>query len=68
MTKNIITTLGFLMCGVGILSVIYKMIGLQLSFLVWIDQLGVLPATLIRLFMIFGGIIMIYLTRTEMDV
>lgn len=68
MTKSIVTTIGFLLSGVGILSLIYKMIGLQLSYLVWIDAFGGLIGLVIRLIFIFGGLVMIYLSRTEMDV
>ena len=68
MTRSIITTLGFLLSGTGILSLIYKVIGLQLSFLVWIDAFGSLIGLIIRLIFIFGGLVMIYLSRTEMDV
>ena len=56
------------MSGVGILSLVYKMIGLQLSYLVWIDSFGALTGLILRLVMIFGGVIIVYLSRTEMDV
>lgn len=67
-TKSLITTLGFLLSGIGILSLVYKMIGLQLSFLTWIDAFGALTGLIIRLFFIFGGLVMIYLTKVDMDV
>lgn len=68
MKRAILTGLGFVMSGVGILSLVYKMIGLQLSYLVWIDSFGALTGLILRLVMIFGGVIIVYLSRTEMDV
>lgn len=68
MTKPLLTALGFILAGSGLLSLVYQIIGLKLSWLVWIDSFGGLNGLAIRLAFIFGGIVLIYVTRTDMDV
>ena len=68
MTKPLLTALGFILAGSGLLSLVYQIIGLKLSWLVWIDNFGGLIGLAIRLAFIFGGIVLIYVTRTDMDV
>ena len=62
------TTIGFILLMLGFLSLILKIVGVHLSFLFWLEDLGSLPATIVRLLMIFGGIIMIYMSRVDQDV
>lgn len=65
--KGIITLVGFLMAGIGFLALILSLIGLQLSFLTWIDTPGRLFGFLFRIVMIVGGLIIVYLAQMEMD-
>ena len=53
---------------VGFLSLILKMVGVHLSFLFWIESLGGLTANIIRVSLILVGLLMIYVSRTKMDV
>ena len=63
--KTMITTVGFLLAGLGFLSLILSMIGIQLSFLVWIDGAGKALGFVVKVLMIVFGVIMIYLTRSD---
>ena len=67
MTKNkgLITFIGFLLAGLGFLALVLSLVGVQLSFLTWIDSPGKLTGFLIRLIMILAGIIIIYLAQTN---
>jgi hypothetical protein len=68
MNRSILALIGFISFALGLLSLILIMLGIQFSFLTWIDMFGRLPGLIIRVFMIFGGLIMLYVARTEMDV
>lgn len=63
--KGITTLLGFLLIGAGLLSIILSMIGLQFSFLLWIDGLGRLPGFVLKIVMILAGFIIMYLAQTK---
>ncbi len=63
--KGLFTLLGFLLAGAGFLAIVLSMIGLKLSFLVWIDRPGPLIGFIIRLVMILAGVIIIYLAQTD---
>ncbi len=67
MTKNrgLITLVGFLLAGTGFLALILSLVGLQLSFLTWIDAPGRLFGFVARLVMIIVGIVIIYLAQTN---
>ena len=65
--NNWLMVLGFLMAGTGILALVLSLIGIQLSFLTWIDYPGKLFGFLARIFMILVGFILIYLTQTDLQ-
>lgn len=65
--KNWLTVLGFLLAGTGLFALILSFIGIQLSFLAWIDYPGKLFGFVTRLLMIMVGIILIYLTQTKFE-
>lgn len=67
MTKNkgLITLVGFLLAGTGFLALILSMVGLQLSFLTWIDAPGRLFGFVARLMMILVGIVIVVLAQTD---
>ncbi len=62
-----LTIVGFLMAGTGFLALVLSLIGIQLSFLTWIDYPGRLFGFVTRLLMIIIGIIIIYLTQTDLE-
>lgn len=64
-TKNILLFLGFLLFIFGMLSLILQLIGANLSFLTFIDDFGRGTGLVIRLVMIFGGVVLFYLAGTD---
>jgi pheromone shutdown protein TraB len=65
--KGILSLVGFLLAGTGFIAIILSLIGAQLSFLTWIDELGRLTGFLIKIGLILLGIIIIYLTQNDFD-
>jgi hypothetical protein len=63
--KSAYAILGFVLIIIGMLSLILMVVGVQLSFLTWIDALGRLGGFLIRLLMIIGGFVIITLSQTD---
>ncbi len=63
--KALFTTIGFLLFVIGFLALVLSMIGLKLSYLTWIDAAGSLVGLVIRLVMIFGGIVLVVLARSD---
>ncbi len=67
MKKGIATLIGFILVGLGFLGVILSMIGIQFSFLTWIDGAGPLVGFIARLLMIIIGFIIIYLSQGNLE-
>ena len=65
MSKTTNTIIGFLLFIIGGLALVLSLIGVQLSFLTWIDKPSPLLGFVIRLLMILAGIVMVVLTRTD---
>ena len=65
MSKAIYTTIGFLFFTIGFLALVLSLVGVQLSFLTWIDAPGRLFGFVVRLLMILTGIIIVVLTRSD---
>ncbi len=64
MNRPIWTIIGFVMFAIGILSVILALVGLKFTFLNFIYNHGVLTLV-IQLFLLFGGMIILYVSRTS---
>ncbi len=62
-----VTLVGFLLAGIGFLALVLSMVGLNFSFLTWIDQPGPLFGFIMRLVMFIGGVIIIYVAQTDFD-
>ena len=64
--KSLWTIIGFLLFLFGFLSMILYLFagGLQIQFLSFIDNFGTVASFVIRLVMIFGGIVIFYVART----
>ena len=67
MKKGLLTLFGFILVGIGFLTLILSLIGIQLSFMTWMEKAGPLTALLLRLGLIMSGFIMIYLVRTNLQ-
>ena len=65
MSKTTTTIIGFLLFIVGGLALVLSLIGVQLSYLTWIDEPSKLLGFVIRLLMILAGIVMVVLARTD---
>lgn len=64
-SKSIVLILAFLSFLFGFLTLVLTLLGLEFPMLAWIDDFpGVIPL-LIKLIMMFGGIIVAYLTATD---
>ena len=59
--------IGFFLFIFGAIALVLMFVGLQLSFLAFIDNWGRTTGLVIRIAMIFGGVIMMYLARTQFE-
>ena len=64
-TKSVYAIIGFVLIILGFLSLVLMMVGVQLSFLTWIDAPGRLFGFVMRLLLIIGGFIIITLSQTN---
>lgn len=64
MNRPVWTIIGFIMFAIGILSVILALVGLKFTFLNFIYNHGVVTL-IIQLFLLFGGMIILYVSRTS---
>jgi hypothetical protein len=65
MKKNIFTIVGFLLFLFGISALVLSLVGVKFSFLLFIDKGGAGLGLVIRLLMIFGGLIMAWMSKTN---
>lgn len=63
--KGIFILLGFIFFLLGILGIILDLVGMQFSFLLWLDKLGRLGSFIVKLIMLFGGLVVMYLYGTN---
>ncbi|MBT8188797.1 MAG: hypothetical protein KJO29_00090 [Bacteroidia bacterium] len=63
--RNILTILGFLIFFFGFMALIFSLVGIRFTFLKFIDAPGATFGFVVRLIMVFGGIIMIYISRMD---
>jgi uncharacterized membrane protein len=63
--RTILIILGFLLFISGFIALILMLVGLQLSYLTWIDAPSRTFGLVIRLAMILGGLIMVYLANNR---
>lgn len=66
-TKVIVTTIGFLIAGIGFLALVLSMVGVKLAYLVWLDRSGPLLGFVGKLVMIIIGFIFIYVGKTDLS-
>jgi hypothetical protein len=63
MKKGYITALGYLLILAGFMSILLSMVGLQLTFLGWLSDLSVGFSILVKLVMLFSGLIIMYMSK-----
>jgi hypothetical protein len=59
--------LGFILFLFGFLALILSLVGLQFSFLAFIDGAGRTFGLLARILMIFGGVTLMYIARSKFE-
>ena len=67
MNKTVLTSIGFALFLIGAIAIILSLVGLQLSILSPIEQLGSGLAFLLKLIITLAGIITIYVANTTTD-
>lgn len=67
MKKGIYTLIGFLLFILGSSALILSLVGVQLSFLTWIDAFGGTLGFIIRILMMIGGIVIAVLSKTDWE-
>ncbi len=59
--------IGYILFVVGALAIILSMVGINLSYLSWLEDLGRLPAFAIKLSFIVFGLIIMYVSKTARE-
>jgi cytochrome c oxidase subunit IV len=62
MSKSLKLVIAFILFVLGFLSLLMSMLGLQFTYLRWLENLPVLVSVLIKLTMLIGGIVLAYMT------
>ena len=65
MNKGIFSLLGFVLAGLGFLSIVLSLVGVQFSFLTWLDSFGRLFGFVAKLIMIIAGILILYIAQSD---
>ena len=65
--KGWITLVGFLLVGVGFLSIVLSLVGAKLTFLAWVDAPGPLFGFIAKLLLIIAGMVIIFLAQTDFE-
>lgn len=65
--KTSLTIIGFLFAGTGLLALILNLVGLNLSFLVWMESGGKLLGLLLEILMTISGFVMVYFGQTDLS-
>lgn len=66
--KQWITLIGFILFAIGFLSIVLSIVGLNFSFLSFIEKPGKTFAFVVKLILLFAGFIMFYLGRMDNSV
>ncbi len=59
--RTILMILGFILFVLGVLSMVFILIGANISYLSWIDKPGTPRGIIIRVLMIGGGVVLSYI-------
>lgn len=65
MKRNIIVVLGFSLFLIGVISVVLNLVGLELQMLSFLESFGRTAGLIVKIIMIFGGMILFYISRTN---
>jgi uncharacterized membrane protein len=67
MNKTIITSIGFILFLMGAVAIILSLVGLQLSILAPLENLGGGLAFLLKIVITLAGLIIVYVANTETE-
>lgn len=62
MKKAAWISIGFLLFIIGFSAVVLSLVGIKFSYLTWLDAPGALFGFLMKIFMVIGGIVIVYMT------
>ena len=69
MTKRtFFTVLGFTIFFFGFIAMVLSLVNLKLSILSFIDKPGKTFGFVVRIIMIFGGMVMLYIARSDQNI
>ena len=60
-----LTVIGFILFFLGLVSILLNLVGVDIFFLSWLYNYSVVLSFAVRLFMILGGVILIYVGQTD---
>ena len=65
MNKGLITLLGFILFLIGTLALVLNLVGLNLSFLSFLEDLPRIAGFLVKIFILISGLIVMYISRSN---
>ncbi len=65
--KGTFSIIGYLLLLFGFISIIFRLIGMNISFLAWTDLWGVGIGFLIKILIMMFGMIILYVDRTGLE-
>ena len=65
MNKGVASILGFALAGLGFLSIVLSLVGVQFAFLLWLDSFGRLFGFVAKIVMIIAGILILYIAQSD---
>ena len=67
MKRSYWTLLGLMLFGIGALSFILALVGVNLTMLKFLEALGTGPSVVIRIIMMMAGMIIMYLSKIDLS-
>jgi hypothetical protein len=67
MNKNLLTGVGFFLFMLGAVSILISMVGLQISFLKWIDDIDRGLGLLVKLLLLVGGALLAFFSKIDLS-
>lgn len=63
--KSYYSVIGYVLFVLGFLSILLGLLGIKLTILAWLDNLEPIKALVVKLGMLLGGLIIMYVTRID---
>jgi hypothetical protein len=65
MNRAVLTTIGFLLAGIGFLAIMLSIVGVQFTFLAWLDSPGANFGFVMKIVLILAGFIILAIAQTD---